>query len=219
MPMNSTRCILLAGLALLMLTACESQDRYYEGYAAGEKDGREAGERSGYRSGYRAGTIKVIGDDWLPSLGLGICGAIGLIAGGISFSLLWDSTGRLIIGSQRLGVWIWEHIDTWQFQRGYAVQLDAMRQRERADAETRIRIQAAHMLHQAQRTLSEEDIRLHVEHLIRHSQLLRDMQDGVEVSMAACETALAHIQSDPNLSADQKGKLLRHLAQTAPLAA
>ena len=212
---------LLVLAPLIILTACESQDRYREGYAVGEKDGREAGERSGYRRGYSAGTVKVIGDDWLPSLGLGICGAIGLIAGGITFSLLWDSTGRLIIGSQRLGVWVWEHIDTWQFQRSYAAQLDAMRQRERADAdaEARIRIQAAHLLHQAQRTLSEEDIRLHVEHLIRHSQLVRDMQDSVEVSMAACETALAHIQSDPVLTAGQKGKLLRHLAQTAPLAA
>lgn len=215
--MNSLCAIMAALAALLTLSACDSRT-YRDGYTAGEKDGRVAGERAGYVRGYAAGTVKVISDDWLPSVGLGICGAIGLIAGGITLSLLWDSTGRLIIGSQRVGVWVWEHIDTWQFQRSYADQFDAMRQRECADAEARIRIQAAHTLRQAQRTLSEEDIRLHVEHLIRHSQLLRDMQDSFEVSMAACETALAHIQSDPNLTAGQKGKLLRHLAQTGPLA-
>ncbi|MCX6847912.1 MAG: hypothetical protein NTY98_03235, partial [Verrucomicrobia bacterium] len=114
---------------------------------------------------------------------------------------------------------VWEHVDTWQFRRNYAVRIDTMRQRGRADAEARVRIQATHLLKQAHGTLTDEEIRLHVEHLLRTSQLVRDMQDNIEVSMAACETALDHIHHHPHLTAEQRGKLLRHLAEALPAAA
>ncbi|MBL9181611.1 MAG: hypothetical protein JNN17_05680 [Verrucomicrobiaceae bacterium] len=216
--MHSLRSIIFASVAVLALTSCESQT-YQDGYAAGEKDGREAGERTGYRSGYADGTLRVIGDDWLPSVGLGICGAIGLIAGVITLSLLWDSTGRLFMGTHRLGVSLWEEFDTWRFKRNYTSQLDAMRQRELAASEARVRIETARLLRAAYRSLSDEDIRLHVEHLIRTTQLVREMQDGIEVSAAACETALAHIETHPHLTSGQKGQLIRHLAQAIPLTA
>jgi len=215
--MHSTRCILIAGLALLMLSACESQT-YRDGYTAGEKDGREAGERSGYIRGYASGTVKVVGDDWLPSLGLGICGGIGLLGAGITTRLLWDSFGGLMHGGHRLSVLISQWVDAWWFHRSYAAQVDLMRQRERAEAEARARIQATQLLRAAHRTLSDEEIRLQVEQLIRSTHLVRDMQDNIEVTVAACETALGYIHTHPDLSAEQKGKLLRHLAEALPIA-
>lgn len=217
--MSSLRHTLPLGLLLLLtLTACDNRN-YTDGYTAGEKAGRTAGERTGYRQGYAAGTLRVVGADWLPSLGLGICGGIALIAGGITLRLLWDGAAGLAFGAGRLGAVIAHRFDEWSFHRTLGARIDRMRQHELADVDARVRIQAAQLLRQSHQTLGEEEIRIAAEQFLRSTDLIRGMKDNIEISMAACEDALTHIHEHPDLTAEKKARLLRHLAQAIPIAA
>lgn len=200
--MNMSHVILSAGVRVALRTPQKTD--YELGYLAGKQNG------------YAEGTCKLIGDDWLPSVGHGLCQGLYLATVALVLRLLWNFRVELVLYAGRLCVELRKAFEIWWLRRTLDFRLQRQRQSELAEADARARILAAGMLREANATLDDEQVRLDIERFMRQTRVVPEMQARIEIGLTACESALDFIAQSRLLTNTQKQDLLRHLAGVFP---
>lgn len=180
-----------------------------EGFANGFRDGSAEGHKAGKKEGYLKGQKAFIGEHWLPSAGLGICGGLGLLVGYGTILLCrhpfrWCGSVLMMVANSTRN-----RLLARSEMRGYFRKLKKQETELAAILKVRAEFVCALNLRKLGLDASEENIQTKVQQFIHESVILPELAQSMNASLDSLRDVGTEVSDTDGISATEK----RHLWQ------
>jgi len=189
-----------------------------EGFTNGFRDGRVEGHTVGKSEGYVAGQKAFVGDHWVPSVALGLCGGLGIIL--LYGTVLvckrpatWVGNSLVLVGLN-LRIRLFARLAQRRFSR-------KLKKQEAELAEilnARSLFACAMHLREAGLALSEEVIQTKIRQFINESVIIPELAEKMSASIDALENSYSDVKGMNEISPREKVALWTEFAEAIDLA-
>jgi len=190
------------------------QDGRVAGHKVGLEEGYLAGEKVGHKNGYIEGQKAFMGEHWLPSVALGICGGLVLILAVGTIVLCRKPAAWLGTFAVLIAAGLRDRLLAGRALRRFKRKLKKQENELAAILKAKTNFICASKLRHSSLNLSEEVIHTKVQQFISESLIIPALEKVMSQSVNAFDETISYLKQSEEITPQKKVILLAELTKT-----